>query len=70
MASQHRHTTDDRRYTTDRIPELTTDRHFWELSETCLYMVYFALGLIFSEIRKNKGDRFIIKVSQKKNNFG
>ena len=34
----------DRQQTTDRIPELTTDRHFLELSETCLYMALFGLN--------------------------
>ena len=29
--------------TTDRIPELPTDRHFLELSETCLYMLHFGV---------------------------
>ena len=35
--------TDDRQQTIDRIPELPTDRHFLEFSETCLYIVHFGL---------------------------
>ena len=29
-----------RRQMPDRIPELSKDRHFLDLSETCLYMVH------------------------------
>ena len=38
--------------TTKRISELPKDRHFLDLSETCLYMVRFSLGPFFLEILK------------------
>ena len=47
--------TDDRkRRTTDRIPKLTTDRHFLELSETCFYIVNLGLGPFFPEVAKKR----------------
>ena len=39
---------------TDKVPESPTDIYFLDLSETCLYMVHFGLGLgLFSERTKN-----------------
>ena len=40
----------DRRQTIDRIP---IDRHFLDLSETCLYMVHFGLGPFFLNSQKH-----------------
>ena len=37
---------------TDRNPELPTDSHFLDLSETCLYMVHFGLGPFFRKWHK------------------
>ena len=36
----------------DRLPELLIDRHFFDLSETCLYMVHFGLEIFFWEIAR------------------
>ena len=50
--------------TTGRIQNYRqTDRHFLELSETCLYMVYLGLGP-FQEIAKNCLHSFTIEVNQ------
>ena len=45
-----------------RISELPTDRNFLDLSETCLYMVHFTLG-IFSEkgLLKDKEHWFTVE---------
>ena len=50
--------------TAERIPELPTDRHFLDLSETCLYMVHFGLWPFF---RKSQKIVYIglLKVNQK-----
>ena len=40
------------RQTSDRIPKLPTDRHFLELSKTCLYMVHLGLGPFFRKLQK------------------
>ena len=48
---------------TDRISEFPTDRHFFDLPETCLYMAHFSLGP-FLEIAKNCRHMFSIKVNQ------
>ena len=50
--------------TTDKIPELPTNRHFLELAETCLYMVHFGQGPFFRKSQKNCVHRFIIKINQ------
>ena len=39
--------------TTDRTPELPTDGHFLDLSETFLYMVHFDLGHFLWKTQKN-----------------
>ena len=39
----------------DDRQELPTDRHFLELSETCLYMVHLGLGPFFPEVAKIVG---------------
>ena len=35
---------------TDRIPKLPTDRHFLNLSETCLYLVHFSIVFCSKEL--------------------
>ena len=40
------------RQTTDRIPKLPTERHFLELSKTCLYMANLGLVPYFRKLQK------------------
>ena len=49
---------------TDRIPELPTDRHFLDLSETYLYKDHFGLGPFFRKAQKICLHRFFIKINQ------
>ena len=51
--------------TTDRIPKLPTDRHFLELSETCLYMVHQGLGPCLPEVAKIVGTQDYLKSNPK-----
>ena len=48
-----RRTTDRRTQITDRMPKLPTDRHFLEVSETCLYMVHLGLESFFRKLQKS-----------------
>ena len=54
--------------TTNRIPELPTDIHFLDFSETCLYMCHFGLGSVFSAVAKNCLRRSTVKVDQNVSN--
>ena len=47
---------------TDKISELPTDRHFLELSETCLYMVILVQDLSFGNRKKS-----VTKLTQRRN---